>query len=164
MDWSITRRSACITLGSTVSVTCSQENICMYPRSYRFPYSFPMGTMFLHIQHSLLVQQYACWAAQNISVRHCPFNASFCIKKMYCVNTANVVTVLTKFLPCEQPAPSAKGKPSKLHKRKHQIGSLYFDMKSKEMELAERRSKGILTKAETQAKYGWWTCKKTQDT
>jgi len=59
------------------------------------------------------------------------------------------------FGPSYQPAPSAKGKPSKLHKRKHQIGSLYFDMKSKEMELAERRSKGILTKAETQAKYGW---------
>ncbi|KAK2965813.1 hypothetical protein RJ640_025322 [Escallonia rubra] len=50
---------------------------------------------------------------------------------------------------------SAKGKPTKLHKRKHQIGSLYFDMKQKEMELSERRSKGFLTKAETQAKYGW---------
>ncbi|KAK3003310.1 hypothetical protein RJ639_018332 [Escallonia herrerae] len=50
---------------------------------------------------------------------------------------------------------SAKGKPTKLHKRKHQIGSLYFDMKQKEMELAERRAKGFLTKAETQAKYGW---------
>ncbi|PKA63911.1 Abscisic acid-insensitive 5-like protein 4 [Apostasia shenzhenica] len=53
------------------------------------------------------------------------------------------------------PAASSKGKPSKLHKRKHQIGSLYFDMKQKEMELAERRSRGLLTKAETQAKYGW---------
>ncbi|KAF9612963.1 hypothetical protein IFM89_004666 [Coptis chinensis] len=50
---------------------------------------------------------------------------------------------------------STKGKPSKLHKRKHQIGSLYFDMKQNELELAERRSKGFLTKAETQAKYGW---------
>ncbi|TVU32803.1 hypothetical protein EJB05_24560, partial [Eragrostis curvula] len=59
------------------------------------------------------------------------------------------------FGPSYQAAPSTKGKPSKLHKRKHQIGSLYFDMRSKEMELAERRSKGILTKAETQAKYGW---------
>uniref|UniRef100_A0A0D9VCU0 Proline-rich protein PRCC n=1 Tax=Leersia perrieri TaxID=77586 RepID=A0A0D9VCU0_9ORYZ len=59
------------------------------------------------------------------------------------------------FGPSYQPAPSAKGKPSKLHKRKHQIGSLFFDMKQKEMELAERRSKGFLTKAETQAKYGW---------
>ncbi|KAI3806198.1 hypothetical protein L1987_22094 [Smallanthus sonchifolius] len=59
------------------------------------------------------------------------------------------------FGPAYQPTSSAKGKPSKLHKRKHQIGSLYFDMRSKEMELAERRSKGFLTKAETQAKYGW---------
>ncbi|CAI9267243.1 unnamed protein product [Lactuca saligna] len=54
-----------------------------------------------------------------------------------------------------QPASSGKGKPTKLHKRKHHIGSLYFDMRSKEMELAERRSKGFLTKAKTQAKYGW---------
>ncbi|XP_029118622.2 uncharacterized protein [Elaeis guineensis] len=59
------------------------------------------------------------------------------------------------FGPSYQPVSSAKGKPSKLQKRKHQIGSLYFDMKQKEMELAERRSKGLLTKAETQAKYGW---------
>lgn len=59
------------------------------------------------------------------------------------------------FGPAYQPAPSAKGKPSKLHKRKHQIGSLYYDLKQKEMELAERRSKGLLTKSETQAKYGW---------
>lgn len=59
------------------------------------------------------------------------------------------------FGPGYQPVSSAKGKPSKLHKRKHQIGSLYFDMKQKEMELAERRSKGLLTKSETQAKYGW---------
>ncbi|GKV00307.1 hypothetical protein SLEP1_g13019 [Rubroshorea leprosula] len=58
------------------------------------------------------------------------------------------------FGPSYQPA-STKGKPSKLHKRKHQIGSLYFDMRQKETELAERRAKGFLTKAETQAKYGW---------
>ncbi|KAE8677180.1 Detected protein of unknown function [Hibiscus syriacus] len=58
------------------------------------------------------------------------------------------------FGPSYQPA-SSKGKPNKLHKRKHQIGSLYFDMKQKEMELQERRSRGLLTKAETQAKYGW---------
>ncbi|XVF69909.1 hypothetical protein PTKIN_Ptkin11bG0118900 [Pterospermum kingtungense] len=59
------------------------------------------------------------------------------------------------FGPAYQPASSAKGKPSKLHKRKHQIGSLYFDMKQKEMELQERRSRGLLTKSQTQAKYGW---------
>ncbi|XP_073022386.1 uncharacterized protein [Primulina eburnea] len=58
------------------------------------------------------------------------------------------------FGPAYQPT-STKGKPSKLHKRKHQIGSLLFDMKQKEMELAERRSKGYATKAQTQAKYGW---------
>ncbi|OIW19399.1 hypothetical protein TanjilG_09419 [Lupinus angustifolius] len=51
--------------------------------------------------------------------------------------------------------PSYQGKPSKLHMRKHQISSLYFDMKQNEMQLAERRAKGMLTKAETQAKYGW---------
>ncbi|KAJ6803989.1 proline-rich protein PRCC [Iris pallida] len=59
------------------------------------------------------------------------------------------------FGPAYQPVSTSKGKPSKLHKRKHQIGSLFFDMKQKEMELAERRAKGFLTKAETQAKYGW---------
>nr|ACU18505.1 unknown [Glycine max] len=58
------------------------------------------------------------------------------------------------FGPTYQPA-STKGKPTKLHKRKHQIGSLYFDMKQNEMKLTERRAKGMLTKAETQAKYGW---------
>lgn len=58
------------------------------------------------------------------------------------------------FGPSYQPV-STKGKPSKVHKRKHQISSLYYDMRQKEMELAERRAKGFLTKAETQAKYGW---------
>ncbi|KNA18077.1 hypothetical protein SOVF_074200 [Spinacia oleracea] len=58
------------------------------------------------------------------------------------------------FGPSYQPA-STKGKPSKQHKRKHQISALYFDMRQKESELSERRAKGFLTKAETQAKYGW---------
>ncbi|KAL3517898.1 hypothetical protein ACH5RR_020487 [Cinchona calisaya] len=58
------------------------------------------------------------------------------------------------FGPAYQPT-SSKGKPSKLQKRKHQIGSLYFDMKQKETELSERRAKGFLTKAQTQGKYGW---------
>lgn len=58
------------------------------------------------------------------------------------------------FGPSYQPV-SSKGKPSKLLKRKHQISTLYFDMKQKEMELAERRAKGMLTKAQTQGKYGW---------
>ncbi|KAG6554517.1 hypothetical protein Mapa_003896 [Marchantia paleacea] len=59
------------------------------------------------------------------------------------------------FGPNYQPVSSGKDKPSKIHRRKHQIGALYFDMKSKEMEMLDRRSKGNLTKAETQAKYGW---------
>ncbi|KAH7442017.1 hypothetical protein KP509_03G066900 [Ceratopteris richardii] len=58
------------------------------------------------------------------------------------------------FGPAYKPV-SSGGKPSKLHRRKHQIGSLYYDMKQKEMELMERRAKGYMTKAETQAKYGW---------
>lgn len=58
------------------------------------------------------------------------------------------------FGPAYKPA-STKGKPSKLHKRKHQIGSLLYDLRQKEMELAERRAKGFLTKAQTHAKYGW---------
>ncbi|KAL2455041.1 Mitotic checkpoint protein PRCC [Abeliophyllum distichum] len=58
------------------------------------------------------------------------------------------------FGPAYKPA-STKGKPSKLHKRKHQIGSLLYDLRQKETELAERRAKGFLTKAQTHAKYGW---------
>ncbi|XP_031500217.1 uncharacterized protein LOC116264247 [Nymphaea colorata] len=58
------------------------------------------------------------------------------------------------FGPSHQPV-STGLKPSKLHRRKHQIQSLYYDMKQKETELAERRAKGLLTKAQTQAKYGW---------
>lgn len=58
------------------------------------------------------------------------------------------------FGPSYKPA-STKGKPSKLLKRKHQISSLYFDMRQKEAELVERRSRGMLTKAQTQGKYGW---------
>ncbi|EFJ33033.1 hypothetical protein SELMODRAFT_270529 [Selaginella moellendorffii] len=48
-----------------------------------------------------------------------------------------------------------ENKPSKLHKKKHQIGSLYYDMKQKEFELMERRARGFLSKAQTHAKYGW---------
>jgi hypothetical protein len=59
------------------------------------------------------------------------------------------------FGPSYQPAATNKDKPSKLHRRKHQIGSLFYEMKQKEMELVDRRAKGHLSKAETQAKYGW---------
>lgn len=58
------------------------------------------------------------------------------------------------FGPAYQPV-SSKDKPSKLQRRKHQIGTLLQDSKAREMDLLDRRAKGNLTKAETQAKYGW---------
>ncbi|EFN56920.1 hypothetical protein CHLNCDRAFT_143436 [Chlorella variabilis] len=45
--------------------------------------------------------------------------------------------------------------PSKLAKRRHQIGSLYHYAKQKELEQLEVRAAGSKTKAETQKKYGW---------
>lgn len=59
------------------------------------------------------------------------------------------------FGPSYLPVSTSKDKPDKVHRRKHQIGSLYYDMRQKEMELLERKAKGHLTKSETQAKYGW---------
>jgi proline-rich protein PRCC len=56
---------------------------------------------------------------------------------------------------CLQPAATNKDKPSKLRQRKHQIGSLFYEMKQKEMELVDQHAKGHLSKAETQAKYSW---------
>jgi proline-rich protein PRCC len=54
-----------------------------------------------------------------------------------------------------QPAATNKGKPSKLHQRKHKIGSLFYEMKQKKMGLVDWHAKGHLSKAETQAKYSW---------
>lgn len=45
--------------------------------------------------------------------------------------------------------------PTKLAKRRHQIGSLYHYAKQKELEQLEQRSQGAKSKAETQKKYGW---------
>lgn len=45
--------------------------------------------------------------------------------------------------------------PSKMAKRRHQIGSLYHYAKQKELEQLEQRSQGAKSKAETQRKYGW---------
>eukprot|EP00897_Mesotaenium_endlicherianum_P005066 jgi/Mesen1/4588/ME000232S03843 len=59
------------------------------------------------------------------------------------------------FGPAYQPVSTSKDKPSKAHRRKHQIGSLYFDMKQKEMETMDKRAKGLMSKSETHAKYGW---------
>lgn len=66
-----------------------------------------------------------------------------------------ITFVLLFFFCLLQPVSSSKDKPSKIHRRKHQIGSLLHDAKAREMELMERRARGSLTKAETQAKYGW---------
>ncbi|CAM9619665.1 unnamed protein product [Heterosigma akashiwo] len=49
----------------------------------------------------------------------------------------------------------ATDKPSKLQKRKHQINQLAFNAAERELELLDRRGQGMLTKAQTQAKYGW---------
>ena len=40
-------------------------------------------------------------------------------------------------------------------KRKHQIGTLYFNAKMQELEQLEARTQQMKTKKETQAKYGW---------
>jgi hypothetical protein len=44
---------------------------------------------------------------------------------------------------------------SKGQKRKHQINSLAAQAASMELELMDKRGSGFLTKAQTQAKYGW---------
>lgn len=44
---------------------------------------------------------------------------------------------------------------SKLAKRKHQIGTLYHEMKMNELKNLDTKSQGIRTKHETEAKYGW---------
>jgi proline-rich protein PRCC len=44
---------------------------------------------------------------------------------------------------------------SKGQKRKHQINSLAAQAAAMELELMDKRGSGFLTKAQTQAKYGW---------
>lgn len=46
-------------------------------------------------------------------------------------------------------------KPEAGLRRKHQIGSLYYDAKVRELELYENKSKGMKSKSQTQGKYGW---------
>ncbi len=43
----------------------------------------------------------------------------------------------------------------KMAKRKHQISTLYSQMKNQELESLGKGNAGFKTKAETQAKYGW---------
>ena len=49
----------------------------------------------------------------------------------------------------------AGAKGSKTARRKHQIGTLYHDMKITELEMLEKRTGSQKSKAETAAKYGW---------
>ena len=44
---------------------------------------------------------------------------------------------------------------SRTHKRKHHINSLAIQAAEREAELMEGRARGMLTKAQTQGKYGW---------
>lgn len=46
-------------------------------------------------------------------------------------------------------------KPTKLHKRKHQINQLAHEAAAREFELAKKRAHGYKTRRETQLKYGW---------
>eukprot|EP01083_Nonionella_stella_P038304 104234_1 len=46
-------------------------------------------------------------------------------------------------------------KPSRVHKRKHQINSLAFQAQERELELMKMRAKNFRTKRESMAKYGW---------
>eukprot|EP00240_Pyramimonas_obovata_P003711 CAMPEP_0118929754 /NCGR_PEP_ID=MMETSP1169-20130426/6663_1 /TAXON_ID=36882 /ORGANISM="Pyramimonas obovata, Strain CCMP722" /LENGTH=350 /DNA_ID=CAMNT_0006872003 /DNA_START=172 /DNA_END=1224 /DNA_ORIENTATION=- len=49
----------------------------------------------------------------------------------------------------------AGAKPDQLLRRKHQIGSLYYDAKVRELEMFENKSKGMKSRSQTQGKYGW---------
>ena len=52
-------------------------------------------------------------------------------------------------------AVEAQYKPSSLQKRKHQINSLAADAAARSAEVYARGSKGMKSKKETAAKYGW---------
>ncbi len=49
----------------------------------------------------------------------------------------------------------AKAEGTKLQRRKHQINTLAAQAKAMEQELLDNAGRGKLTKAQTQAKYGW---------
>ncbi len=50
---------------------------------------------------------------------------------------------------------STKAEGTNLQRRKHQINTLAAQAKTMERELLENAGRGKLTKAQTQAKYGW---------
>ncbi len=43
----------------------------------------------------------------------------------------------------------------KTAKRKHQIGTLFYNAKMKELEILEGKAAGFKAKAESKGKYGW---------
>jgi len=49
----------------------------------------------------------------------------------------------------------AGDRPERLQRSKHQIGSLYYDAKVRELEMFENQTKGMKSRKETQGKYGW---------
>jgi hypothetical protein len=44
---------------------------------------------------------------------------------------------------------------SRLARSKHQIGTLFYNAKMNEIDLLEGKARSMLSKKETQAKYGW---------
>ena len=53
------------------------------------------------------------------------------------------------------PPAHAGAAPSRKHKSKHQIGSLYHQAKLAELQDLETRASSAKTKAESKRKYGW---------
>ena len=45
--------------------------------------------------------------------------------------------------------------PTGIHKRKHQLSFLAFQAKQMEHDIQAKRARSMLTKSQTQAKYGW---------
>lgn len=65
------------------------------------------------------------------------------------------VKIAANFWSRSSGAVEATYKPSSLQKRKHQINSLAADAAARSAEIAARGSKGMKSKKETAAKYGW---------
>ena len=95
------------------------------------------------------------YSAQLLSIDYIKIERAILISYQTCSLCIDFQMFSCSHLSLQPESSSSKVKVSKLHKRKHQITALFMDMKHKETELAERRLKGLLTKADTQAKYGW---------
>lgn len=55
----------------------------------------------------------------------------------------------------EMSAMRGASRPEQTTKRRHQITSLYYEAKQRELSIKENRAQGMKTRKETQAKYGW---------